>query len=311
MTQGAPLPDADAVIRAVGPWSHRDVSANGCRFHVVEAGEGPAVVLLHGFPTFWWTWRAHLPALAASGYRVIAMDLRGYAGSDHPPQGYDPRTMAADVAGVIRSLGESDAVVVGHGWGGIAAWSAAVLHPEAVRAIASVAMPHPRALRSALLRDRKQRAAMRYALGFQLPFLPERRLGSHDGNRVGELLRSWSQDTSWATDELLAEFQCAFLRWPTAHTAIEYHRWAVRSALRPDGHAYMSLMEAPLRQSVLHIHATGDPMILPTSAEGTAEYVRGEYARVDIDCGHFVHEEKPAEFQRTLMTWLDTVHGRA
>lgn len=308
MTQ---LPDPEAVIRASGPWVHRDIAANGCRFHVVESGEGPAVLLLHGFPMFWWTWRHHIPLLADAGYRVIAMDLRGYAGSDHPPEGYDPRTMAADVAGVIRSLGETNAVVVGHGWGGMAAWSAAVLHPETVRAIAPVAMPHPRALRSALLRDRRQRAAMRYAWGFQIPFAPERRLAKHDGNRVAQLIRGWSQELAWASDELLAQFQCAFLRWPTAHTAIEYHRWAVRSALRPDGLGYMALMEAPLLQPVLHVHGTGDPMILPTSAEGTSEYVRGAYTRIDLDTGHFVHEERPDEFSDALITWLDEIHRRA
>ena len=104
-----PLPDPDVAIRASGPWTHRDVSANGARFHVVDTGDGPVVVLLHGFPTFWWTWRRQLTALAAAGYRAIAMDLRGYGGSDHPPHGYDPRTLSADVAGVIRSLGEEEA----------------------------------------------------------------------------------------------------------------------------------------------------------------------------------------------------------
>ena len=128
-----PLPEPDAAIRAAGPWTHRDVAANGARFHVVDIGDGPAVLLLHGFPTFWWTWRRQLIALADAGYRAIAMDLRGYGGSDHPPEGYDPRTMAADVAGVIRCLGEPEAVVVGHGWGGVGAWSTAVLEPEVVR----------------------------------------------------------------------------------------------------------------------------------------------------------------------------------
>ncbi|MCX6431896.1 MAG: alpha/beta fold hydrolase, partial [Actinobacteria bacterium] len=95
------MPEPDAAIRAAGPWTHRDVAANGARFHVADIGDGPAVVLLHGFPTFWWTWRHQLTALAAAGYRAIAMDLRGYGGSDHPPEGYDPRTLSADIAGVI------------------------------------------------------------------------------------------------------------------------------------------------------------------------------------------------------------------
>ena len=100
-------PDATSVLLP-GPWTHRDLSANGVRLHVAEAGEGPLVLLLHGFPEFWWAWRAQLPALAAAGFRAVAPDLRGYGGSDKPPRGYDLPTAAADVAALVRALGEQD-----------------------------------------------------------------------------------------------------------------------------------------------------------------------------------------------------------
>ena len=94
-------------IEIPGPWQHRHVAANGARFHVAEAGpaDGPLVLLLHGFPEFWWAWRDQLPALAAAGYRAVAMDLRGYGGSDKTPDGYDPVTLAQDVSGVVKALG--------------------------------------------------------------------------------------------------------------------------------------------------------------------------------------------------------------
>lgn len=298
------VPDPDAAIRAPGPWTHRDVSAHGARFHVVEAGEGPAVVLLHGFPMFWWTWRRHLTLLAEAGYRAIAMDLRGYGGSDHPPHGYDPRTLAADVAGVIRCLGEEDAVVVGHGWGGVIAWSTAVLEPETVRGIAPVSMPHPRALRRATLRSGRQRRALGYVAGLQFPFAPERSLAANDGQRVADLLRRWSVDQAWLDDDTADAFRGAFLRWPTAHTAVEYHRWAVRSSIRPDGLSYMALMEAPITRPVLQIHGEQDPMILLDSVAGSEEYVRGSYRRVDLPTGHFPHEEAPGAFADALLSWL-------
>jgi pimeloyl-ACP methyl ester carboxylesterase len=304
-----PLPDPEAVIRKPGPWTHRDVSANGARFHVVDIGGGPAVLLLHGFPTFWWTWRHQLTALAEAGFRAIAMDLRGYGGSDHPPEGYDPRTLAADVAGVIRSLGEADAVIVGQGWGGLAAWSTAVLEPETVRAIVPVSMPHPRTLRRALTRDHRQRAAMGYAMGFQVPFLPERSLMVDDGQRVLDLLEEWSYDPEWLDDEARDAYRGAFLRWPTAHTAIEYHRWAVRSAFRPDGMAFMSLMEAPVQRAVLQVHGAHDPMVLSSSVDGSEAYVRGPYARVDLQSGHFPHEENVAAFTTVLIDWLRGLEG--
>ncbi|MFY9230668.1 MAG: alpha/beta hydrolase [Candidatus Nanopelagicales bacterium] len=299
-----PLPEPDEVIQAAGPWTHRDVSANGARFHAVDIGSGPAVVLLHGFPTFWWTWRRQLTELAAAGFRAIAMDLRGYGGSDHPPEGYDPRTLASDVASFIRSLGISQAIIVGHGWGGLAAWSTAVLEPEVVGGIVPVSMPHPRRLRAAMMSNHRQRKAMHYAMGFQLPFAPERSLTANDGQRVADLIRSWSADPAWLDDEAATAYRAAFLRWPTAHTAIEYHRWAVRSALRPDGLSYMSLMEAPVQCPVLQVQGVSDPMMLSSSVDGSEDFVRAEYQRADMDCGHFPHEERPAEFTRTLLDWL-------
>ena len=109
-----------------GPWTHRDISARGTRFHAAELGEGPLVLLLHGFPESWWSWARQLVVLAEAGYRGVAVDLRGYGGSDKPPRGYDLVTLAGDAAGLIRALGEANAVVVGHDWGGLVAWSTAV-----------------------------------------------------------------------------------------------------------------------------------------------------------------------------------------
>ena len=136
------LPEPSEVIRPEGPWTHRDVTANACRFHVVEAGDGPLVILLHGFPTFWWTWRHQLRSLAEAGYRAVAVDMRGYAGSDHPPHGYDPLTLAADVAGLVRALGEPDAFVVGQGWGGLVGWTVAAKHPEVIAQIQAAVEKH-------------------------------------------------------------------------------------------------------------------------------------------------------------------------
>src|SRR3954447_10647843 len=130
-------PDASIALLD-GPWEHRMVAANGARFHVAATGRGPLVLFLHGFPEFWWAWRHQLPAVAEAGYRAAAMDLGGYGASDKPPRGYDPTTLAADVAGVIRSLGDRDAVVVGHGWGGLVAWTVAVAHAGQVRGVAAV-----------------------------------------------------------------------------------------------------------------------------------------------------------------------------
>lgn len=293
---------AERVIHAPGPWTHRDVSANGARFHVVELGQGPAVILLHGFPTFWWLWREQLTALADAGYRAIAVDMRGYGGSDHPPHGYDPFTLAADISGLTRSLGEDRAVIVGHGWGGLVAWAMAVLHPEVVEAIAPVAMPHPRALRANVLKARQWRRLM-YGLGFQIPLRPERRLTRHDGARIERLLRDWSADDSWV-DEQSETYRAAFSRWPTAHTSIEYHRWAVRSMPRGDGRRFYSAMDAPIACPVLHLQGSADPMCLPSTSEGSDAWCTGSYRWQELPTGHFPSEENPAALSAALLSWL-------
>ena len=175
-------PDATSVLLP-GPWAHRDVSANGVRLHAAEAGDGPLVLLLHGFPQFWWAWRHQLTGLAAAGLRVVAPDLRGYGASDKPPRGYDLPTPAADAAAVIRALGETDAVVVGHDWGGLVGWTMAALHPRSVRRLSSLRRAHPRRLRASVT-DAQQRRALAYALRFQLPRLPERRFTRADDDPV-------------------------------------------------------------------------------------------------------------------------------
>ncbi|KWX09904.1 alpha/beta hydrolase, partial [Carbonactinospora thermoautotrophica] len=167
-----------------GPWRHRAVTANGSRFHVAELGEGPLVLFVHGFPEFWWAWRHQLVAVAEAGYRAVAMDLRGYGASDKPPRGYDALTLAADVTGLVRALGEASAVLVGHGEGAYVAWTAATRSPKIVRGLVAVSMPHPRRLRTALARDPAQLSLSGYVLGFQLPWVPERHLIRHGGALV-------------------------------------------------------------------------------------------------------------------------------
>src|SRR5437870_12934098 len=114
-----------------GPIAHRNADLGHIRLHYVEAGDGPLVVLLHGFPEFWYSWRHQLPALAAAGFRAVAPDLRGYNESAKPARVADYRIecLADDVAGLVAALGERDAAVVGHDWGGGIAWYLPLRHP--------------------------------------------------------------------------------------------------------------------------------------------------------------------------------------
>jgi pimeloyl-ACP methyl ester carboxylesterase len=122
---------------------HRQVSVNGITMHIAEQGEGPLVVLLHGFPESWYSWRHQFQPLADAGYRVVAPDQRGYGGTDRPA-GVDQYTilhLVGDVVGLIHALGEKNAVVVGHDWGAIVAWNTALLRPDLVRGVVGVSVP--------------------------------------------------------------------------------------------------------------------------------------------------------------------------
>ncbi len=282
------------------------VAANGARFHVAVTGDGPLVLLVHGFPEFWWAWRHQMVPLAASGYRAAAMDLRGYGGSDKPPRGYDPFTLAADVAGVIRSLGARDAVVVGHGWGGLAAWTVATLHPEQVRGIAAVSMPHPRRLRAAHLTDLTQLRASRHILGFQRPLRPERALVARDGALVGRLLRHWSAP-GWPDPDSEHRYRQAIQIAGVAHSSLEAFRWAARSLPRPDGIRFAKRMKAPVRVPTLHVHGASDQALLARSAQGSGRYVDAAYHwHLLPGIGHFPHEEDPTAFTNVLLEWLSS-----
>ncbi|TYP87075.1 alpha/beta fold hydrolase [Blastococcus xanthinilyticus] len=300
-------PDATSVLLP-GPWTHRDISANGVRLHAAEAGDGPLVLLLHGFPQFWWTWRAQLTGLADAGFRAVAPDLRGYGASDKPPRGYDLPTLSSDVAALVRALGERDAVIVGHDWGGLLGWTAAALHPRVVRRLVVVSMAHPRLMRAGLT-DRRQRRALRHALGFQLPRLPERRLTRADDDPVADLMQRWS-GPAWARTSDFAtavdRYRAAARIPQAAYGAMEYYRWAGRSQLRPDGLRYARRMAAPITAPTLQLHGALDPYVLPRTARGSGRYVAGAYEWRELpDVGHFPQEETPDDLTRAIAAWAE------
>jgi pimeloyl-ACP methyl ester carboxylesterase len=293
----------ESAVLVEGPWTHRDLDTNGIRLHVAEAGAGPLVVLIHGFPEFWWSWRHQLTAIADAGFHVVAPDLRGYGASDKPPRGYDAPTLAADLAGMVRALGERDALVVGHDWGGHLAWSMAALHPTVVRRLVAVSAPHPLRWVQALRSDAAQRAASRYIARFQLPWAPERWLVEADATNVAALLRDWG-GPGFPDPETERHCRDAMQILLTPNRALEYYRWAVRSTVRTDGRRYRRAMAAPITAPTLHLHGGLDRCVLPGTAQGSGRHVAAHYEwRVLDGVGHFPHEEAPELVTAELMRW--------
>jgi pimeloyl-ACP methyl ester carboxylesterase len=297
------MPPEESVVLIDGPWTHREVTANGARFHVAEHGpsDGPLVLLLHGFPEFWWSWRHQLVALGDAGLHAVAPDLRGYGGSDKPPRGYDAYTLSSDVAGMIRALGATDAYVVGHDWGGLLAWAVATLHPSIVRALAVVGMPHPVRMRQALVRDPAQTRASSYTAFFQLPKAPEARLLRHDAAYVETLMRRWG-GPGFPDDETARRCRAAMQISGAAHSALEWYRWAARAQTRPSGVQFMRLMAQGVHTPVLQVHGALDRCTLLTTAQGSAAFAHGGYdLRIVDGVGHFVHEEAPELVSELLL----------
>ncbi|HEX6403622.1 MAG TPA: alpha/beta hydrolase [Pseudonocardiaceae bacterium] len=301
-------PPDPSSVRIPGPWTHREVSANGIRLHVAELGTGPLVLLLHGFPEFWWAWRHQLPALAATGLRAVAVDLRGYGDSDKPPRGYDLWTLSGDVAGLVRALGERQADLVGHDWGGVLSWCTAALHPRVVRSVTVLAAAHPRAMGQALLLDPAQRAAARYLAEFQAPWLPERRLTRDDAVLVEHILRAgagphWCCSAEFT--EVARRYRNAMRIPAAAHCALEYYRWVGRSQFRFDGRRLSRAVDRAILVPVLQVHGIEDPYVLERTARRSACWA-GDGYRYEVlpGIGHFVQQEAPERATALLTEFL-------
>ncbi|MGA9873745.1 MAG: alpha/beta hydrolase [Rhodococcus sp. (in: high G+C Gram-positive bacteria)] len=302
-----------STVRFVGPWTHRDVHANGIRFHVVEASDAPPdaplVVLLHGFADFWWSWRHQLAALSRAGYRAVSVDLRGYGDTDKPPRGYDGWTLAGDVVGLIRALGYAQATLVGHADGGVVCWATAALHPRMVSGIALVGSPHPVALRRAVLRNKAQRAALLpYFLRYQVPLVPERSLTKNNGAAVEALMRQRT-GAAWQSTEdyrdTAARMRSAIRIAGAAHCSLEYQRWAFRSQFRSDGRRFMRAMDTPLTVPAVQIRGELDPYVLPRTVDADTHWAPQRRLHTVLGAGHYAHQEAPAEVTEELLRLLE------
>ena len=310
MTKPAAVPPPDdSEVLIDGPWTHRMVRANGIALHVAEIGTGPMVLMLHGFPQFWWTWRAQLTALAAAGFRAVAADLRGYGASDKPPRGYDSPTLAADMAALVTSLGETDAMVVGSDVGGTLAWTMAACHPRVVRSAVVLGAAHPLRWRAELrpgAGPAQRRASALVLRTFQVPRRAEHLL-SRDSTWVRELFDRWTGPRWRGTPGYVADverYAQAMRIHPVSFCAAEHYRWMVRSLLRADGRRFARALRAPITAPVLHLHGDFDRCVLPRTAQGSGKYVTGRYEwRVLDGVGHFPQNEVPELISGELIRW--------
>jgi len=203
------------------------LQANGITLHCIEAGpkEGPLVILLHGFPEFWWGWRHHIEPLAEAGFRVLVPDQRGYNLSDRPEGrgAYDLDTLAKDVIGLSDALGYDRCSLVGHDWGGLVAWWTASLYPGRIERLAVLNAPHPAIAGSYLRRHPSQMLRSSYIGFFQVPFLPEAMLSAGRYRALKRTLLRTSRAGTFSEQDL-AEYEKAWARKGALTAMVNWYR---------------------------------------------------------------------------------------
>jgi pimeloyl-ACP methyl ester carboxylesterase len=277
--------------------THRAVDLNGLRMHYVEAGAGPTVVLLHGFPEMWWSWRLQIRPLAEAGFRVVAPDLRGYNETDK--QGpYDLDTLAGDVCRLIESLGAGrSARIVGHDWGGAVAWHLASTRPEACERLAVLNCPHPVLMRSGLLKPRQLRRSW-YFFAFQVPGLAERFLTKDDAAGLVRMLKSSVVDRAHYTDEELRPFRDAIQKPGTVKAMLGWYRAMPKAA-------FSMTRLAKVQADTLLVWGMSDPALgFDDLVPGTERWApKLQITRVE-GAGHFVQSDQPMAVNKALIDFL-------
>jgi pimeloyl-ACP methyl ester carboxylesterase len=283
---------------AASDFQHRFIEANGIRFHYVEQGSGPLVLLLHGFPECWYSWRKTLPALAAAGFRAVAPDMRGYNLTDKPRTGYDIESLVEDVAALARALGEERMHLVGHDWGGVVAWQVASRRPESVRTLTIMNAPHPSAFARYVRTSPAQMLRSTYMLFFQLPRLPEWLLTRNRAAAIAGAFRRSASRPDVFSDADLDAYREAFLRPGAARCTLAYYRQAVRQG-------WSALPRGPVLVPTLVLWGEDDPVLRPEGNKRLGTWVKNLTYEAVPGCGHWTQQERPDIVNPRLAAWLE------
>ena len=266
---------------------HGYAQSGDVKIHYVTKGEGPLLVMIHGFPDYWYTWREQIPALSEH-FQVVAMDQRGYNLSGKPEglARYQMEELVQDVEAVIKHFGKKKAIVVGHDWGGAVAWSFATAKPQMIDHLVILNLPHFNGLQRELANNPEQRRASAYAREFQKEDAASR--------LTAEGLTFWIKDS-----EAKAKYLEAFKR-SSFEGMLNYYK---ANYPRPP---YDETPEMPpVDCSVLMIHGLKDTALLPGALNDTWKWVKRDLTLVTLpEAGHFVQQDAGPKVTQTLLTWL-------
>jgi epoxide hydrolase 4 len=285
------------------PWSHSLVEVNGVILHCVTQGEGPLVLLLHGFPEFWYSWRYQIPELA-SRFKVVAPDMRGYDLSDKPKGvgEYSLEKLTGDVQGLIEYFGHTKAHVVGHDWGGAVAWSFAMDYPDSVDKLVVMNAPHPAAFARNITTNPRQMLRSWYMFFFQIPVVPEMMLKAFHSYMLRRSFTDWAIDKDAFSDEDLDALAEAANRPGALTGGMNYYRATFRNA-----RALMAIRNhvPVIKSPTMLIWAENDKALGKELTYGLESYFEDELIIKYIpDCSHWVQQEQPLLVNELLEEFL-------
>ncbi|MDX2099737.1 MAG: alpha/beta hydrolase [Leptolyngbyaceae cyanobacterium bins.59] len=276
---------------------HEWIDTNGIKLHYVTQGNGPLVLMLHGFPEFWYSWRHQIPEFAKD-YKVVALDLRGYNESDKPTDraAYVMDEFIRDVWGVIHGLGYDRCTLVGHDWGGIIAWNFAYAHPQMVSQLIILNVPHP-AKFSEGLRTPQQLFRSSYLFVFQLPGVPELLLQANDYGAIESVLKGTAVNKDAFTQADLEAYKDAAAKRGALTAMLNYYRNLLHQHVFQD----WRVLEVP----TLMIWGEEDKALGKELTYGTENYVRDFHIHYIPNCGHWVQQEQPELVNQYMREFLN------
>jgi pimeloyl-ACP methyl ester carboxylesterase len=283
--------------QAPSSFEHGFVMSNGVRLHYVTQGSGDLMLMLHGFPEFWYSWRHQIPVLAQN-YKVVALDMRGYNDSDKPKErdAYRMDVLVKDIEGVVRGLRHDRCILVGHDWGGAVAWNVAYTYPELVDRLIVLNLPHPAKFAEGLTNP-QQLLRSSYIFFFQLPWLPEWVIQTGNYQLIEEAFTRMAIDKAAFTAADLEAYKQAAAK-PGALTAmLNYYRNVLQSGM-------FQHQWGKLRMPTLMIWGEEDTALGIEMTYGTEDYVEDFTIRYIPNCSHWVQQEKPDLVNQYIQEFL-------
>ena len=283
---------------------HHFLTTNGVRLHYVSQGEGKLMLMLHGFPEFWYSWRHQIPEFSQD-HHVVAVDMRGYNESDKPSEleAYKMSELVADVKGIIQGLDYESCILVAHDWGGAIAWDFVNSYPEMVEKLIVLNIPHP-ALFAEGIKTPQQMLRSWYAFAFQIPWLPEFILQLNDYQAIASMLKGTAIDKNAFSESDLNAYKDSAAKRGALTAMINYYRCGLKYASEIEQKQWQ-IIDVP----TLTIWGEEDIALGKELTYGTDRYVRNWQVKYIPNCSHWVQQEQPELVNRYIREFISSLNS--